>query len=682
MKLTEQDTRVFVDSLGVYLPDGRLANRDLAALLPAGLQVPIERLTGIKSRTQAQGRYSFDLAVSAAERCLAASELAAADIQAVFYCGISRFDGPGYQLTLAPSGAMRLSQKLGLQPQWALDLNNACAGVMTGLYYAQALLASRQLTTALVVSGEYISHLLQRAAPALRSLRDQRLACLTLGDAGGAVLLRAGTTSGLGGFAPIKMASYGRFSNFCTAAPQIAEPGYMMYTDAAEITEAGVRYGAAHSAKYLKAYLPANHHLQHFIGHQVSAPLLKRLLAAINQGYGERVLDHTMLRACVQDTGNTASTSQLVAWQQAHQAGVICAGDDLLLTAQASGLTVGSALYRYPRTPPQFLPVGSAYPGPAAKNRSTVTPGESGQRLASGAQPVTIPVAAVTYVPQRAAAGLDTISQAALAAGRLFTKLRGRLPEARATIELLVFAGMYKSGFVDEPAQAAILAGRLGIGGNAVPTTTDTTDAFAADMSGGDVAALQAATLVHLRLGLWGAAASNGLVLTSDDPPPTVAYGCEAGALLLGGLGFLSLQAPWFYQYPEYRDLQQETLIADGSQRVESFVHKDFWRQTSDCIAAAVARYLAATSQNMAAFKCLYAPSLPYATRQTLAGQLGIVLACEADLGAVAPSCSSGLARSLAAAEQEMAPGEKALLVLAAPGIQVAVATILRGAGG
>src|SRR4029077_10581461 len=103
-----------------------------------------------------------------------------------------------------PATALKLKQELGLSQALAFDVTNACAGIFTALLLVQSLLETGAIKTALVVSGEHITHLVRTAQLEIENFRDPRLACLTLGDAGVAILLDA-SSHGAAGFEAITL---------------------------------------------------------------------------------------------------------------------------------------------------------------------------------------------------------------------------------------------------------------------------------------------------------------------------------------------------------------------------------------------------------------------------------------------------------------------------------------------
>ena len=67
---------------------------------------------------------------------------------------------------------------------------------------------------ALVVSGEYITHLAQTTQKEIETYMDSRLACLTVGDAGAALILEMGPDK-KAGFHDFDMYTLGAYSEAC-----------------------------------------------------------------------------------------------------------------------------------------------------------------------------------------------------------------------------------------------------------------------------------------------------------------------------------------------------------------------------------------------------------------------------------------------------------------------------------
>ena len=188
-----QPGNTVMESIGTYLPAAMVSTDTVLAGCVNPIGIPLERLTGIKNRRVAgDGEFSIDLARNAAIDCLARSSYGAEEIDLIISCNISRYDGPANKFTFEPSTAARLRDQCGLTNALAFDLTNACAGMFTGITVADAFLRTGLVQRAMVVSGEYITHITATAQQEIEGPMDSRLACLTVGDAGAAVILERG----------------------------------------------------------------------------------------------------------------------------------------------------------------------------------------------------------------------------------------------------------------------------------------------------------------------------------------------------------------------------------------------------------------------------------------------------------------------------------------------------------
>src|SRR6516164_403592 len=175
-----------IESVGVKLPAGRLTTRELMSRTSHHTRIQLERLTGIHERhVVGPGENSFTLAAGAARDCLSHSQHQASDIDMLISTSITRSKGPSSQ-SFEPPLSLHVKQAIGATQAVNFDLSNACAGMLTGVFILQDLVARGEINCGMVVSGEYISHLSWNAARQIRSLFSKQLASLTLGDAGAA----------------------------------------------------------------------------------------------------------------------------------------------------------------------------------------------------------------------------------------------------------------------------------------------------------------------------------------------------------------------------------------------------------------------------------------------------------------------------------------------------------------
>ncbi|MFT6100068.1 MAG: 3-oxoacyl-[acyl-carrier-protein] synthase-3 [Arenicella sp.] len=181
-------------STGVYLPPQIVTSDYLLEEIDSERQygIPLDYLSKemgiIERRVSDHGTLPSELAIKAAQEAMGrCPDLNPDDIDAVIFCGIER-DHP------EPATAHVIQHALGLKANYVFDVSNACFGFLDGLRIASVYITAGLIKQALVVTGEVSSTLLWEFTRQLKrgmSAEDARLriGALTVGDAGGAMLL-------------------------------------------------------------------------------------------------------------------------------------------------------------------------------------------------------------------------------------------------------------------------------------------------------------------------------------------------------------------------------------------------------------------------------------------------------------------------------------------------------------
>src|SRR4051812_14308529 len=328
--------------MGGYLPPGAASPADTLLGCVRSVLLPLEALTGIRSRHVTEGReFSIDLARKALAQCLSRSRYAPEDIDLIIACNICRYDGPNLQFSFEPNTSFTLCEELGLVNAISFDVSNACAGVVTGLYVANAFIEQGIARTAVVVSGEYISHIAETAQKEVDGRDDPRVACLTLGDAGAAVLL-APSPSAAVGVQDLEMYTVGAHSRLCIAQPS-SEPhgGIIMLTDAIALSAATVKEAVPHALKVMRRNGWSVDDLQHLIMHQTSRLSIQQAVRVVERETSRRLPRSLNVVDNLATCGNTATTTHVVAAVHEVESGRINTGDRVMFSSTGSGLTVG-----------------------------------------------------------------------------------------------------------------------------------------------------------------------------------------------------------------------------------------------------------------------------------------------------------------------------------------------------
>lgn len=467
-----------IESLGVYLPPQSVTTAEVLQGCHKHIRFPLEQVTGIKTRRMAgQQEFAIDLARNAVANCLEKSKNRPADIDLLICCNISRVDGPD-QLSFEPSTSVKLRRHFGFSNAIVFDITNACAGMFTGIYIVDAFIKTGAIRRGMVVSGEYITHLAHTAQREIESFMDGRLACLTLGDAGAALILEksAGHRTG---FQRIDLQTFGRYSPYCTAGKS-ETGGWIMYTDSVNLTDVALKYGAKYALDALRqaGWPPGS--FQYLIMHQTSKMTLNSARKEINNLLESHVFHEDNTVNNLEQRGNTASTSHFIALADQMRDNKIQSGDKVVFSISASGLTVGTAFYVFDDLPDRFratAPPRAADTGAVSGKDagSVIPPGMSGIRIES-----------VGTAPESNGRNRDALELLHAAATNCLEKSRYACND----IGLLIHTGVYRNEYLMEPAYAALLAGRLDM--NATISDAETRKTLAFDIFNGSVGFLNA----------------------------------------------------------------------------------------------------------------------------------------------------------------------------------------------
>jgi 3-oxoacyl-[acyl-carrier-protein] synthase III len=351
-----------IESLGVYLPREKVSTAQFLRSCSYTVRRALEAVSGIESRRVAgAGEYSIDLAREAIIRCLKNSRYTADEIELLIVGTICRCDGPGLQFSYEPNTSLQLAKELNLENALTIDVSNACAGMFTGISVAHSFLANGAVRNALVVSGEYISHIAQTAQKEISGITDQRLASLTLGDAGAAVILEKSPDDRVG-FLDLELYTLTAHSDLCVAHPTTEDHGgIIMMTDATKMASVTLREALIHGEEMMNRNGWSAAEVDHFIVHQTSRKTIRKVKRGIEDHFG---LDFSKRGSVVDnlaERGNTASTSHFVALADQIYAGRINSGDKIVFSVAASGLTLGTALYVLDDLPDRLRASRDAY---------------------------------------------------------------------------------------------------------------------------------------------------------------------------------------------------------------------------------------------------------------------------------------------------------------------------------
>ena len=322
--------RSVIRGCGAYLPEKVLTNEELSKLVDTNDDWITER-TGIKERhIAAEGELTSDLAVAAARRALAASEIDPKDIDLI----ILATSTPDQTF---PATAVTIQAELGATQGAAFDMQAVCSGFVYALATADNFLKSGQHKRALVIGAETFSRILDW---------EDRTTCVLFGDGAGAVVIEAqratpGKSDERGIIGSVLRAD-GRYKNmlYVDGGPSSSKSVGHLRMQGREVFRFAVSAIAEVIDDTLKAYDLTPDDVDWFVPHQAN----KRILDGTAKKLG---IAPEKIVMTLEKHGNTSAASIPLALDTAIKDGRLKSGDLVLMEAMGGGFTWGSVLARW-----------------------------------------------------------------------------------------------------------------------------------------------------------------------------------------------------------------------------------------------------------------------------------------------------------------------------------------------
>lgn len=321
--------RSVIIGCGAYLPKRVIDNSEMAQLVDTTDEWIVQR-TGIRTRhIAAEGEFTSDLAIAAAEGALARARRTAADIDLV----VLATSTPDNTF---PATATTVQARLGIDQGAAFDIHAVCTGFVYSLSVADALIRTGAYRRALVIGAETYSRILDWT---------DRSTCVLFGDGAGAVVLEAREEGGglaARGILATKLRADGRHKSklYVDGGPSTTQTVGHLRMEGKEVFKlaVGMVPGIVHDI-LAEASLKADD-IDWFVPHQAN----ERIILATADKLG---IPRSKVILTVADHANTSSASIPLALDRAVSDGRVKEGDLLLLEAMGGGFTWGAALVRW-----------------------------------------------------------------------------------------------------------------------------------------------------------------------------------------------------------------------------------------------------------------------------------------------------------------------------------------------
>lgn len=290
--------------------------------------------TGIKERRlAAPDEATSDLAVAAAQECLAMRGIAASELHAIIVCTVT----PDM---VFPATACIVQQKLGAKGAFGFDLSAACSGFVYGLTVAASLVATGEPKKVLVIGADTMSRIV--------NYKD-RTTCILFGDGAGAFLVETAEEGepGLIDYLNYVDGSGGQFLNMPAGGSRkpisheaIDAGEHYVRQDGSAVFKYAVTNMADAPLELLRRNGLQGDDVKLFVPHQAN----NRIISAAADRLG---MPMDRVARNIEKYGNTTGGTIPLAAYDAWKEGRVQKGDLVVYAAVGAGYTVGSLLWRW-----------------------------------------------------------------------------------------------------------------------------------------------------------------------------------------------------------------------------------------------------------------------------------------------------------------------------------------------
>jgi len=325
--------RAYISSLGMYVPENRITNRELAMRVETSDEWIRER-TGIRERRViSPGQSNSDLSAMAAQQCLAGSKWKPEDLDLIIVATVT----PDMMF---PATACLVQEKIGAVNAWGFDLSGACSGFLFALATGSRFIESGAHQRVLVIGADIMSSIVNP---------DDRATCVLFGDGAGAVLLEATDDPEIGIVDSILRGdgSGGKFlfmpgggSLHPTSKETIDQGMHFVHQDGRTVYRFAVKYMSEVASEILKRNGISAQDLKLFVPHQANL----RIISSTADRLGLR---NDQIAVNIDRYANTTAATIPICLTESFTSGRLTKGDTVLLSSFGAGFTWGSILVRW-----------------------------------------------------------------------------------------------------------------------------------------------------------------------------------------------------------------------------------------------------------------------------------------------------------------------------------------------
>ena len=330
-------------SFAAYLPEKTVKTTSFAGTKDMPRSLDFVRLTGITSHHEvAKEQGSLELAVQAGKKAIARAGIEPDSLGLIINASVSKMN-PNLDQHLSPSLATLVASELGAKNAQTFDVSNACAGMVTALMIAESRIKSGKIEYAMVISGEFITPIIDEAKRRNLYLTPRAIASLTVGDGSAAYILGRTKHEGRIKFSePITFAQYNRH---CIGQASKRHRGPQMRTKARDLQNGVMtNIGIFLQRSLLHMDLKWNE-IDHTYSHPTTPKAVKKGAKIASDLLGEINFLHNDSF----DTANTASTTHGVLLEKSQKNGYLESDETASIISFGSGLAILAMHFNLPK---------------------------------------------------------------------------------------------------------------------------------------------------------------------------------------------------------------------------------------------------------------------------------------------------------------------------------------------
>jgi 3-oxoacyl-[acyl-carrier-protein] synthase III len=323
---------VVIRSVGVHIPERRITNDELAAMVDTTDEW-IRSHTGIGNRhIAADGKQTSDIGAEAALQAMKKAGIGPHDVDYIVVATCTP-DYYGF-----PSTACLIQEKIGAHGSAAFDLSAGCTGFIYALNVAQGLLESGQGRNALVIGSEILSRVVDW---------KDRATCVLFGDGAGAVVLSRIQEGGRGLLKSMLGADGGGSQDLILRQPERLkafeqpepwQPAILM--NGQNVYNFAVKSITVLIERLMHASVYSLDEFRWIVPHQANARIVQAAAKRLK-------IPEERFYMNMEEYANTSAASIPIALWEMDQKGLLKKGDLIMLIAFGAGLTYGATVLRW-----------------------------------------------------------------------------------------------------------------------------------------------------------------------------------------------------------------------------------------------------------------------------------------------------------------------------------------------